>query len=538
MSFKRDILTLPELDVTKRGKQLFPQIFKDYINEEAVLDGYYQFSPNLSSFKEAIQSKSQESIDRATLVKVLQKQYAGIQDAPANIARLGDDDTFSVTTGHQLCLFTGPLYLCYKILTIVNLAEKLKEAYPDKNFVPVFWMATEDHDFEEINHFYLFGKKVTWEEDAGNAVGRMSTKGLQSVIDDLRIKLASDASAGEVLQIFEKAYTNWDNLADATRFLVHELFGKYGVVVLDADDPDLKKRFVNVMKAEIESNASMHAMAQAYAKLSGTYKLPVKSREINLFYFEGDKRLRLEPGDADTVNLIGSEISFSKNGCLKLIEEDPERFSPNVVLRPLYQEMILPNLAYIGGPSEVGYWLELKGIFDENKVSFPVLMPRNSLAMLGANEVKRMAQFNLSLSDLFSDPAEQLKTIINANADVDLSVTAEKEELTMFFDKLATRVSILDAGLEKSVKADLSRVLAQLDNLEKKLVKSAKNKNESMVNQVNRLLESLYPNGVFQERYASLFSMLIRYDLGIIDEMKACIEPFDTSLKVLSEVVD
>ena len=269
------------------------------------------------------------------------------------------------------------------------------------------------HDFEEVNHFHLFGKKVTWEAEAGNAVGRMSVDGVSDVITALKEQLQSDESAIRVLSIFERAYSNQENLANATRALVHSLFGHYGLVVLDADDAALKKSFVKVMKAEVERQSSMHAMTSAYTALSKSYKLPVKSRDVNLFYLHDDKRSRLEIGEGDKVNVVDTDISFEKNEWLQMIDSNPENFSPNVVLRPLYQEMVLPNLAYIGGSSEITYWLELKGIFDENEVNFPVLMPRNSLVILGQGEKKRMDQLELSKADLFSDPDEQVKSIVS-----------------------------------------------------------------------------------------------------------------------------
>jgi len=531
-----DTLTIAELDLTKRGKQLFPQLLKDYLSGDSSLEAYYQYPPNINSFSAAITNKSKEVINRSVLAEVIKKQYSDIDDAPSNISLLTDANTFTVTTGHQLCLFTGPLYLCYKLLTVINLTEQLKQQFPDKNFVPLYWMASEDHDFEEVNHFHLFGKKVTWEAEAGNAVGRMSVDGVSDVITALKEQLQSDESAIRVLSTFESAYSNQENLANATRALVHGLFGHYGLVVLDADDAALKKSFVKVMKAEVEGQDSMHAMNRAYTALSKSYKLPVKSRDINLFYLHDDKRSRLEIGEGDKVNVVDTDISFEKNECLQMIESNPENFSPNVVLRPLYQEMVLPNLAYIGGPSEIAYWLELKGIFDANEVSFPVLMPRNSLLILGTGEKKRMDQFELSKTDLFSDPDEQVKSIVSQLSKDELSIATEREEISAIYDKLVTQAKAVDASLERSVKADAARALAQLDKLEKKLAKAAKKTNQTTINQVNKLFESIFPVGVFQERYESLFSQLIRYDFGIIDEMKECIEPFDSSLKILSEV--
>jgi len=538
MGFQLDTLTISELEQTSRGKQILPPLLKDYLSGDPSLKEYYQYKPDIKSFSLAIDNKSKETIDRTGLTEVLQKQYTDLENAPSNISLLRESNTFTVTTGHQLCLFTGPLYFCYKILTVINLAEELKQEYPDHNFVPIFWMASEDHDFEEINHFHLFGNKVTWKAEAGNAVGRLKVDGITDVVAALKEQFQSKRSAIEVLSVFERAYVNQDNLANATRALLHGLFGHYGLVVIDADDHILKNSFRKVMKAEVEGQRSMHAMARTYEALSKSYKLPVKSRDINLFYLHDEKRSRLEIGDGDKVSIVGTDTLIEKNKCTGMIEYHPDNFSPNVVLRPLYQELLLPNLAYIGGPSEIAYWLELKGVFDEYQVNFPLLLPRNSLLILGKSEEKRMRQFSLSPSDLFNNPDALVKSIISKRSREDLSINRERDEIVAVYDKLVSKARMIDASLEKAIKADEARTLGQLNNLEKKLSKAAKNNNLALVNQVEKLLKSIFPEGVFQERYESLFSQMVRFDFDIIDEMKGCIDPFDNSLKILSEAAN
>ena len=538
MGFQLDTLSISELEQTSRGKQLLPQLLKDYLSGNPSLEDYYEHKPDIRSFSSAINNRSKKTIDRAGLTKVLLKQYADLDDAPSNISLLTESNTFTVTTGHQLCLFTGPLYLCYKILTVVNLAEELKQEYPDNNFVPIFWMASEDHDFEEVNHFHLFGDKVAWKAEAGNAVGRLKVDRIRDVIIALKEQFQSDNSAIEVLATFERAYLDQDNLANATRALLHGLFGHYGLVVIDADDKILKKSFTKVMKAEVEGQLSMHAMASTYEALSKSYKLPVKSRDINLFYLHGEKRSRLEVGDGGKVSIVGTDILIDQKKCSEMVESSPQDFSPNVVLRPLYQEVLLPNLAYIGGPSEIAYWLELKGVFDEHRVSFPLLLPRNSLLILGRSEKKRMRQFAMDSADLFADPDEVVKSIVSKLSREDLSLNTERDELSTIYSKLAIKARLIDASLEQAIKSEEVRTLGQLDKLEKKLSKAAKSNNQAVVNQVEKLLKSVFPMGVFQERYESLFTQLVRFDFDVIDEMKGFIDPFDNSLKILSEAAN
>jgi uncharacterized protein YllA (UPF0747 family) len=182
--------------------------------------------------------------------------------------------------------------------------------------------------------------------------------------------------------------------------------------------------------------------------------------------------------------------------------------------------------------------LELKGVFDEHRVSFPLLLPRNSLLILGRSEKKRMRQFAMDSADLFADPDELVKSIVSKLSREDLSLNTERDELSTIYSKLAIKARLIDASLEQAIKSEEARTLGQLDKLEKKLSKAAKSNNQAVVNQVEKLLKSVFPMGVFQERYESLFSQLVRFDFDVIDEMKGFIDPFDNSLKILSEAAN
>ena len=191
---------------------------------------------------------------RIVLAESLKKQYKNIETSEAslkNIESLKSTNTFTITTGHQLNLFTGPLYFLYKIVSTINLSNQLKEHYPDYNFVPIYWMATEDHDFEEINYFNFKGKKVHWNKDANGAVGELTTQGLEAVFNSFSLEIGNTKNPDYLKKLFKDAYLSHDNLTDATRFLANELFKNYGLVIIDGNDFDLKTQFIPFMKDEL-----------------------------------------------------------------------------------------------------------------------------------------------------------------------------------------------------------------------------------------------------------------------------------------------
>ena len=212
----------------------FSKFILDYVSGGKSLAPFYNRFPTLDNFKLQILEKQKQPLNRKVLVATLNQQYSGLETTQLvkeNIESLTSENTFTVATGHQLCLFTGPLYFIYKIITTLNLAEKLTAEYPEYNFVPIYWMATEDHDFKEVNHVHLFGKTLTWEQEQKGGVGAIPTKTLESLFEDLKPILGDTENASEIYSLLTEAYLGNTDLASATQFLVNALFSKYGLVI-------------------------------------------------------------------------------------------------------------------------------------------------------------------------------------------------------------------------------------------------------------------------------------------------------------------
>jgi bacillithiol biosynthesis cysteine-adding enzyme BshC len=513
----------------------FSPIVLDYIQGNATLKPFYKYSVDLAGFASAINERPVLA-NRASLVEVLKRQYTSIETSSlvqSHIELLADEKTYTITTGHQLNLFTGPLYFIYKIVTTINLAKELKAAYPDHNFVPVYWMATEDHDFEEINHIKLEDKKLVWETNAAGATGRISTADLTDVLSAYQGYLGIGESGEKLAAIVEAAYKHHDRLADATRALVDALFSHTGLVCIDADEPALKQQFAPIILRDILEQNSFDQIQKSNDALEAAgYKPQVNPREINFFYMKEGLRERIvfENGAFQVLN---SDISFDTEALKAEVEAHPERFSPNVVMRPMYQEIILPNLAYIGGGAEVTYWLQLKANFDFYGVPYPVLLLRNSAMVIDKRSERKMQILGISHVSLFKEN-EQLKTEwVKSHVNTYLSLADEERAIAAVFDHIKLNAYKIDKTLSQSTDAAKKRALRLIENLDKKMMRAEKRKHQTSLNQIDGLKNKLFPSGVLQERVLNLAPLYVLYGDGFIDALLQTFRPLDHKFTVL-----
>ncbi len=487
---------------------LFSSLFSDYVSQSEKVKPFYDDHFHKQHFSSYLEKNKFDYVNRTALMSALQKQSTLVSNTSAstktNIALLEKPTTYTVTTGHQLCLFTGPLYFIYKIASTINLCKSLKTNFPGKDFVPVYWMASEDHDFEEINHAFAFGKKVVWNSAQKGSVGEFSTEGLQEVIAELKIILGDNEKSNELIELFEKAYIHHSNLADATRYMVNALFGEYGIVILDGNDADLKELFKEEFKKDIFENSPFKLVNETITELKRDYSAQVNPREINIFYKEKGLRERIEKQENNYV-VLNTGIKFTEKELNHIIETTPEKLSPNVVLRPLYQQKILPNIAYVGGPGEIAYWLEYKTLFDTFKLHLPVLMPRNFVLLLDKGTQTKIQKLNLTIEDVFRDGDELVKAFIKAQHD-DINLEEAKKQLTSVYASVLETVSGIDKTLAGTTEAEKQKSINGLATIEQKINKALKQKSETDINQIWSVKEKLFPKNTPQERYDN-FSM-------------------------------
>ena len=527
---------MPSDCITYQESGYYSKIIVDYLNQNDAIKPFYNRFSSLESFENQIveKAKNYASENRKVLVDVLKKQYLQVDTSELvtkNISLLEKPNTFSITTGHQLNLFTGPLYFLYKIISTINICKQLNNKYLKQNFVPLFWMATEDHDFEEINYFNFKDKKIKWSKNVSGPVGSLSTEGLEAVLAVFESQLGTSENALFLKKMFQKAYLEHKNLAAATRFLANELFKNEGLIILDADSSDLKKLMIPHFKDELLQQSSYKAVSETNAKLLN-YDIQVNPREINLFYIEDNLRERIvfENG---IYKINNTKFEFSQDQILQELENYTEKFSPNVILRPLYQEIILPNLAYIGGGGEIAYWLQLKSTFEHHKIAFPILILRNSVLLISEKQLKKTQLLHLTVADLFLKRNTLLNKKTNELSKITIDFEGLKTTLKTQFQVLQTAAKQTDKSFLGAVNAQEKKQLKGLLNLEKRLLKAEKRTYKETLDRIINLQEALFPGESLQERKQNFAEFYIEVGPDLIPKISEELDPFSNEFSVV-----
>ncbi len=511
------------------------EFYRDNKIIKAYLDGGLSEYHDFSFSKENLMLKAdQREFDgniRKVLVDHLNQQYTGLtvsQSTQTNIDRLNESNVYTVTTGHQCNIFGGPMFFIYKILQVINICEELNASGAEKKFVPVFWMASEDHDLEEIASVNVFHEKLKWEREQEGAVGRMSLEGMTEVLDSIQSKFRDDEGK-QLFDIFQ-SYIKEESLAKATLFLVNALFGKFGLVVLDADSPSLKAIFSETMKSELLDSTSWNAINQTISEFENlNYKVQVTPREINLFYLSNGSRNRIVK-EGGEFQIVDTEIQFTEAQILDELQIHPEKFSPNVVMRPMYQETILPNIAYLGGAGEIAYWLEFKRAFEEYGISFPILIVRNSLVLMDRSVNKKLSKTGLDPIEFLKKEDVLIKDYLKSHSD-EIDFDDELDKLGAIKETLVEKSLKIDAGLKGNVEATFAKFEKELGKMESRFIRSLKQKSENELNAIKAVNAKFYPNGTFQERFENFTPYYINFGSKFLDLIKNEVGAFEQRLK-------
>lgn len=514
---------------------------KAFAAADPQLRTFYKYDVTLAAFAQVMADKAQDNTPRAALVEALRAQYADVPTSDAvrnNIEKLLDAQTFTVTTAHQPSLFMGPLYYVYKIVSAINLATQLKAAYPAQEFVPVFWVGSEDHDFEEINHIHLFNKTLTWTHpDPSGPAGALRTDDLQAAVAELIDILGEGDTAQALAAIVRRCYAPGQDYAQAAMAFTDAIFQQYGLVVVLSSSAELKRLFVPMMREEILNRPSQALVEQEQArKVAAGWGAQAFAREINLFYMEAGSRERIVY-EAPIYKVLNRDLAFTEAEILAELAAHPERFSPNVVMRPLYQELLLPNLCYIGGGGELAYWMERMPQFEHFGLNFPMLMRRNSVLWIDQGAAKKMEKLHLSIADLFQETEELIKAYVREHTQEELNLAPEKEVVQRAFDRVIERAISINPNLDKPVMGELTKILNALDKLESKLVSAEKKNFETAINQIRALKSKLFPrDGLgLQERHDNFIPFYIKHGAGFIDALVQHLDPLNKDFLILTE---
>lgn len=518
----------------------FSSLVTDYLAAKSSLDGFYNFRPDAEGLSKAIEARAAFPVDRETLVTVLQQQYEGLPDAEEtlkNVALLRDAQTYSVCTAHQPNLATGYLYFVYKIIHAIRLTQELKQAHPHLNFVPVYYMGSEDADLDELGTFRFRERRFVWDA-AGQqgAVGRMNTASLKPLLEELFRLLGPPGVHEKALRaMLQEAYLGQPTIAAATRYLVHALFGRYGLIVLDADDAGLKRNFLSVMQEDLTQHAALGLVEAASRRLhEAGYIAQAFPRAINLFYLKDQLRARVER-DGEQWKVHGTDIFWTQEELLTELNAHPERFSPNVVLRPLYQESILPNVAFIGGGSELAYWLQLKEVFEKHGVFYPAVLLRQSVMWLRPEQRVLWQKTGLSDAALFLPFDAAIRQWLEAQGGADWKLHKERDDFDALLEELRKRASAIDASLDRSSLAMQARMNRLFDALEGKMLRALKRKNAVAMERIRRLQEQLFPGGGLAERRENFMPYYLELGAAFFDSLMAAMEPLRNEFLIVEE---
>lgn len=524
--------------ISYRSTNRFSKIALDYITKDQRLRSFYEHDTDLQGVRNAIAERRKRPVNRQLLFDELTKQYEGTEITQAvrdNIQRLLDEDTFTVCSAHQPNIFTGHLYFVYKIMHSIKLAASLSEQIPECKFVPVFFVGSEDADLEELNHIELDGKKYTWETKQTGAVGKMFVdKDLLKLIGDIEGRLLAEPYGREIVSLLRECYVLNSNIERATFLFVHHLFKQFGLVVFLPDSPTLKNEMIGVFQEDIFKNNTEKIVRETSARLARHHHAQAFARDINLFYMKDNIRQRIvKAGDRFVVHQ--TDISFTQGEMLQELREHPGRFSPNVILRGVFQERMLPGIIFIGGGGELAYWLQLKDVFGYFNTPYPMLLLRNSFLIIEKKWQAIIEKLSLTTEDLF-DPYEQLlQMVIKRNSKYNLSLSEEKALIDTLYSKLALRAGTIDKTLVDHIKNLQAKQQKKLTDVEKKFMSSEKKNNEATDRQISRLLHHLFPNGGLQERTENFMLLYAKWGAVFFDAVYKTSPALSPSFCVISE---
>ena len=512
--------------ISYRATGLFSGLVNDYLEAKGTAQSFVEYNATLDGYKKAIEQRASFPTNRKVLVEVLQNEYTqlakDINDANVsnnnkalnnslnnkeafnlvndNISLLLKENTFTVTTAHQPNIFTGPLYFIYKIIHAIQLAAELKKQFPKNNFVPVYYMGSEDADLQEVGAYNLAREAYQWNTKQKGAIGRMK-------VDDELIQLLQNLEGywsikplgKEALEVLKQAYQKGKTISEATLALVHGYFGRYGLVVIQPDNASLKSLFVDVMEKELRTGFSQKAIGPTKEKLASTYHVQSDGRDLNLFYLKENSRARIEK-QGDSYIVVDTDIRFTEEEIVRELHANPERFSPNVILRGVYQETILPGVAFIGGGGELAYWMELKNVFNEVKVHYPILQLRNSFMFINEKQTAHWNNLGFTLEHLFKPVLELELDYIKSQTQENLALTNHIASLNALYESIQQDVIRIDTSLGDHAKNLSIQAQKKLALLEKKMIRAEKRKQQTSIDRIQAIKGSLFPKNSLQER--------------------------------------
>ena len=494
-------------------------LFLDYLYEFENVQEYYKHNFRnkdgyLPLFKSISESRKTKQLNLSSIIK---NQYSFLQNVSKktlrNIDLIDGEKTVAVVTGQQLGIFGGPLYTIYKIITAIKLAKQLSERYDDYDFIPVFWLEADDHDFNEVRSINIFDNENQIlnigyhdgidDEDAKQSVGKIIfDELLNEFFSKFESSLRETDFKNELLTKLKECYQVGKSFKKSFIELLYWLFDSHGLVIFDPQDYRVKELLKPIFTKEI-NDFTIHTqkLIQVSAKLEEMYHAQVKVKPVNLFYHTDDGRYSVEPVE-EIFKLRRKRKQFTKEEILAEIENSPEKFSPNVLLRPICQDYLLPTGFYIGGPSEISYFAQVTPLYDFYRIVTPIIYPRASATLVEKNVETSLDKYDLTMNDIFVGLDELKQKVVSelSENNIDKAFNYALVEIELAFDKLKENLFAIDKTLVDASARYRERVLSSINELKSKAGKAQDTKHETTIRQLTRISNLLYPLDNLQER--------------------------------------
>jgi bacillithiol biosynthesis cysteine-adding enzyme BshC len=525
--------------------RLFSKLTRDYIAafDSSPIKDFFPLSPDqrsnemeeLFEWRAKKASTKESKKNRKILIETLRRQHANsgtlTRRVEGNLMSLESERCFAVVTGQQVGIFGGPLYTIYKALHTIILATELTRKYSDYLFVPIFWQETEDHDFEETSSVTIVTsnfelRDITYIPEIDitrRQVGsvKFEKDALERVFSEIESFIPKTDFTDDVLSLYKASYQDDFTFAEAQAQLLGELLCEDGLLILDANTYELKSQASYLFKKEIETtpDLSQHIQKIGRELEKSGYHSQLDSQGLNLFMVEKGRRHKLSKNETDfSYNdrlLTDSEIHT-------ILIEHPERFSMNVVMRPLVQDTILPTVAYIAGPSEVAYFAQLRPAYDWAGINMPMIIPRIGMTIVEDRFEKLLQKYNITTSEFLEKGAEIVETILKTEQEKILSDSFSdvNKKIDLALESLRDVISTTDATLDSALTSLKGKILTNLKDFESKSLAAERKKVSAMRQQFEKARNILLPNNVLQERELNLLYFLNKYGLDFWKKLK------------------
>lgn len=513
---------------------LLSPLIKDYLFEPDKIKQLFSFEAREEFVPNFIEQKKAQNVNRTELTKVLLQQFEKRKFSPAtlsNIEALHNENTFSITCAHQPTLLFHPAFFFHKIASIISLANQFNEQFSHFHFVPVFWLGSEDHDFEELGNAVLSSKKIEWQTSQKGAVGRfLIDENFKQILAHFKLAYPSLNIHG----LCDEALKHTSNFGEFTAFVVQAFFSEYGLVVLNQDDALLKKLFAPVIEDEVLHSRAEKVLQPTIEFLESNYKTQATVRPINFFYLGKNFRERIVRIDESNFEVLNQHIAFNQNDIQKEMKQNPQNFSPNVLFRPLFQETVLPNVAFVGGGAECSYWLQQKALFDYYQVAFPMVIHRTPVVVVPQNISRKAEKLQLKTAQIFKREDVFIKNFLAENFSDEISLAHASKNIEFIFEEIEQKIAAVDTTLTASVKAEKQKTLAAVAQLEGKALKALKRKSETVVEQLKSIYQCYFVDGKLQERKVSFFDL--PGEKNLLEAIIASSKPLEKEVLILKNV--